>query len=198
MHGLGRRVDDRWLFRDLAFDLDDGDVLWVHGPSGAGKSQLLRRIAGLVDGPGTVRWNGDDQASVAPPAWRRRVTYVGPELPRGLAPTGHALRARVRSLAHHAHDRDDPVALAATWGLPPAAFDRPLAQLSSGEAQRLWLALVLAGGPELLLLDEPTRALDPDATAAVEASLASRTALWITHDPAQGERVASQRLSVGG
>lgn len=198
VHGLGRRLDTRWLFRDLAFDLPDGDVLWIQGPSGSGKSQLLQRVAGLVPGPGTVRWNDHDAETTPAPRWRRRVTYVAPELPRGIARDGRTLQARIEALATHDGPRHDPVALAASWGLEADAFDRPLHQLSSGEAQRLWLALVLAGDPELLLLDEPTRALDPGATAAVEAALAGRTALWVTHDPAQGERVATARLSLGG
>lgn len=196
-HGLGLQLDQRWLFRDLSLDLEAGQILWVRGPSGSGKSQLLRRLAGLVDGPGTVTLKGRSQHEIDPPTWRRQVCYVAPELPRQLAATGDALRARIEGLAAQQGAGDDPVRLAEAWGLPPRAWQQPLAQLSSGEGQRLWLAVVLARRPKVLLLDEPTRALDPEATAAVESSLAGRSAVWVSHDPAQGERVASAQLSLG-
>ena len=49
----------------------------------------------------------------------------------------------------------------------------------------------------MLLLDEPTSALDPDAVAAVEADLAGRTALIVTHDRAQAERLGARVLEIG-
>jgi putative ABC transport system ATP-binding protein len=196
-HDLSLQLESRTLFEGVSFELPEGDVLWVRGPSGSGKSQLLRLIAGLVGGGGRVSWRGDDRDRTDPTRWRRRVSYVAPELPRGVAATGVELRARVEGLHAQRGVDGDPVGLAEGWGLGADAWERPLSQLSSGEAQRLWLALVLSRRPEVLLLDEPTRALDPDATAAVESSLAGHTALWVSHDPAQGARVAAGEVSLG-
>jgi len=68
--------------------------------------------------------------------------------------------------------------------------------LSGGEAQRAALAVAVSRKPTVLLLDEPTSALDPATMAEVEASLAGQTAIWVTHDDAQAERLGGRRLSL--
>jgi len=199
-HGLGRCIEGRWLFRDLALELPAGATLWVRGPSGAGKTQLLRRLARLVDGPGTLHLQGRAATAIDVRTWRAEVTYVGqrPPLADGGAGSGHDLRQRVASLGvQAARDATDPVPLAQRWGLPPARWEQPLSTLSGGELQRLWLAVALSRRPTVLLLDEPTASLDEEATRTVEASLAQRTVILTTHDEAQGARIADRQLSLG-
>lgn len=198
--GLGRELGGRWLFRGLDLSVPAGHSLWVQGPSGAGKSQLLRRLARLVPGPGELWLRGQPASAVPVRSWRASVTYVGqrPPLADAGTDTGFALRDRVAQLAaQQGRVTDDPVALAASWGLPSQAWERPIRTLSGGELQRLWLAIAVARRPDVLLLDEPTAAVDPDATRAIEATLADRTVVWTTHDPRQGERVADAHLALG-
>jgi len=57
---------------------------------------------------------------------------------------------------------DDPVSLAQDWGLPPRVWHEEWAQASGGEAQRAMLAIAVALKPNVLLLDEPTRSIEPD------------------------------------
>ena len=167
-----------------------GECVALSGPSGAGKSLLLRAIADLDPSDGEVSLDGTAREAVTAPAWRRQVTYVAAESAWWDDRVG----------AHF----DDPAAavpLARLLGLPAAAVDWSVARLSTGERQRLALARALALSPKVLLLDEPTAALDPEATAAVEAVLRQRLGqggaiLLVTHDAAQARRLANRGFRV--
>jgi ABC-type multidrug transport system ATPase subunit len=83
----------------------------------------------------------------------------------------------------------------AALGLPAALLDTAIERLSTGERQRLALVRSLAGQPRVLLLDEPTAALDPGSVARVESLLASCLAdgmavLIVTHSAEQARRLA--------
>ena len=193
---LASRIGGRVLFEDVSFTLGSGDVLGVSGPSGSGKTRLLRALCGL-DAPfaGTVTLDGADLASLGPSTWRRRVLYV-PQTPPVFPGTPADLQAEVAGWGE-ASSGPDPHALAVEWGLPDAAWTERWSTLSGGERQRAALAIALGRGPDVLLLDEPTSALDPAAAAAVERSLTGRTAVWVSHDPRQLDRVAGARLELG-
>jgi ABC-type multidrug transport system ATPase subunit len=193
---LGRAVGGRTLFDDVSFDVAEG-LLWIRGPSGSGKTELLRRVAELVEGAGTVSLDGVTAGAMGLPVWRSRVVYV-PQSPPRLASTGADAWERVRGLSvQQSRPFDDPRALAASWHLRPGAWDQPMRQLSGGEAQRLWLAVCLATRPDAVLLDEPTSALDPEAVAAVEASLTGRLGLLVTHSVEQGSRLCAAERALG-
>ena len=98
---------------------------------------------------------------------------------------------------------DDEVAsLLASVALDRSFAEREATELSGGEAQRMCLARTLTTRPSVLLADEPTSSLDPEATAHLESlalNLASggTTVVWVTHDPQQGERLADHHLRLG-
>ena len=189
--GLSLRLAGRSLFDGLGFTLADGDVLGVRGPSGSGKTRLLRILASLdLPDAGSVTLDGRDWAAWGLARWRTQVAWVPQDAP-ALAGCPADSLARIRELAAVRPVEVDPDAV----GLGDA-WSRPWAELSGGERQRAHLLLALATGPRVLLLDEPTSALDPDATAAVEALVAGRTAVWVTHDTAQADRVADHLLEL--
>jgi ABC-type iron transport system FetAB ATPase subunit len=190
----GRRV----VLRGIELRVEAGEVVALVGPSGAGKSSLLRSLVRL-DEPagGRVLVDGRDAAGLEPCELRRRVGLVAQ------APV--MLPGDVR--ANLAYGLEAPLeatlaaALAAT-GLDAGFMDREARALSGGEAARVAVARALTRDPGVLLLDEPTAALDRAAAAPVEAlvrSLADRglAILIVTHDEAQAARVADARLEVG-
>lgn len=181
-HGLGP-VDLR---------LDGGACAAVTGPSGAGKSTLLRAIADLDPADGTVTLDGVERNAVPAPVWRARVGYLAAE-------SGWWADA----VGAHFHDRDAVIPLLECLSLPAEALDWEVLRLSTGEKQRLALARLLEGAPRVLLLDEPTAALDADTKAAAEALIAERCAagaiaLIVTHDAAQARRLAQRFFRMDG
>ena len=174
----------------INLDVADGECVAIAGASGAGKSRLLRALADLDPCVGDVRLDGQGWRDMSAPDWRRQVSYVAAE-PAWWSP--------------RVDDHFDDIA-ALHDGLARLRLDArfahaPLAELSTGERQRLSLLRALSRHPRVLLLDEPTSALDSDARDAVEALLTEQLAngvstLLVTHDAAQAERLASRTLHV--
>ncbi len=197
---LGLAFEGRVLFEGLVVRVREGETVAVRGPSGSGKTSLLRILAGLQPiQQGEVTLDGQTPGALGWPTWRRKVRYHAQKVPN-FGGTPRDLLTEVGSLRSWIGaglGPDDPVARAQRWLLPAEAWDRPWNRLSVGEQQRILLALSMTAEPRVLLLDEPTAALDGDVAAAVERDLKGRAALWITHDDGQAERVADRVLHVG-
>ena len=178
------------------FDLSvaAGTCVAISGPSGAGKSLLLRMIADFDPNQGEVWLDGRERRSWTAPAWRRQAVYAAAE------PGWWAERVA----EHFAPAQKEATrALLPALGLPPAMMDAALTQLSTGERQRLALIRALVLESPMLLLDEPTGALDPEATACVEDVLRARLArgtviLMVTHSIEQAARVGQRTLRMAG
>src|ERR1700694_4750742 len=161
----------------------------ITGPSGSGKSLFLRMIADLDPNEGTVWLNGRERASIPAPEWRKQATYASAE-------SGWWADMVIEHYA--VNRRSEVAALAARLGLRADVLDAPVAQLSTGEKQRLSLVRALLPSPPVLLLDEPTGPLDEQSVVRVEALLRERMAtgtsiVLVTHDPNQAGRLGSQR-----
>ncbi|HIG10995.1 MAG TPA: ABC transporter ATP-binding protein [Planctomycetes bacterium] len=195
--GLQRTVGGRTLFADLDFEVAEGQVLCVRGASGAGKTLFLRQLAGLDPlEAGELSLDGRSPQEWGPQAWRAEVLYIPQQAPI-LAGTPAEFAAQLLHLhAQRQRSGDDPRTLAAGWGLAQTAWDQTWRTLSVGERQRALLATLLARRPRVLLLDEPTAALDPDALERVEESLAAETCVWVTHHPEQAARRATSILDL--
>lgn len=175
----------------LSFTVPGGECLAVEGPSGCGKTRLLRAIADLDPARGYVFLEGAERGEMSAPAWRRRVRYVASE-PGWWDETVRPQLADVEKAAR----------MLSVLGLEDSVLDRPVPSLSSGERQRLAIVRALAGEPRVLLLDEPTAALDQEAAALVEElikfqMLAGRCILLVSHDAGQIARLAHARLLLG-
>jgi iron complex transport system ATP-binding protein len=149
----------------VSFTLEQGEWVTLIGPNGAGKSTLVRAIAGLVAHSGTISLDGQSIRKLGRREVARRVAVVPqvPLMPNGMAIREYVLLGRTPYVSYAGREgRRDHAAVEqalARLDLVPLA-DRELGTLSGGERQRAVLARALAQEAPLLLLDEPTTALD--------------------------------------
>ena len=188
----GNRVE---ALRQVQLHLASGEMAAVVGPSGSGKTTLLnilgcldRPTAGryLLDGPPVERMTARQQALVR----NRKIGLIFQQfhlLPGLSAEENAALPLTFRGIPlrqrrEAARQALEQVGLGARWGHRPG-------ELSGGQQQRVAIARVLCADPSVVLADEPTGNLDPEAAAAVMDILcglhrAGKTVVIITHDAA--------------
>ncbi|MGW3118016.1 thiol reductant ABC exporter subunit CydD [Streptomyces sp. NPDC001107] len=179
---------------DVSFAVEPGETVALVGPSGAGKSTLLNALLGFVrPTEGRVRVGGADLAEVDLEQWRSRIAWV-PQRPHLFAGT---IAENVRLVRPDADDTAVRRALSDAGALDfvdalPAGVETVLGEdgagLSAGQRQRLALARAFLADRPVLLLDEPTAALDGAAEAevveAVRRLAVGRTVLLVVHRPA--------------
>jgi len=164
--GLCHRVPGRVLFTDLDLDLRAGRVTAVVGPNGAGKSTLLRLLAGLEPPQaGQVRLGDDDLRTLPARQRARRLAYLPQRtsLPHDLPVRELVLIGRAPYLPAFGPPApaDDAAVDAALRQVDLQGLaERGAGTLSGGEFQRVMLARMLASEARVLVLDEPTAALD--------------------------------------
>jgi phosphate transport system ATP-binding protein len=193
--------------RSVTLPIRQGEVLALIGPSGCGKTTLLRSLNRLTEltpetsYSGRITLDGVDTATMEPTALRKRVTMVFQQpnpFPMSVFDNvAYVLREQARRRPRR-RDLHGPVhdALARAGLLDEVAdnLGHPALRLSGGQQQRLCIARALAANPEVLLLDEPCSALDPQSTRVIEdliVRLRDEVAIVIvTHNLQQAYRVA--------
>lgn len=198
--------------RGISLDVAPARITAIIGPSGCGKSTFLRslnrmndRIAGIRT-EGRILFQGMDiyAPQVDPVALRRRIGMVFQRpvvFPMSIfdnvayAPRIHRLERNAAGMWTRVERslRD-----AGLWDEVKDRLRRPAAALSGGQQQRLAIARALAVDPEVILLDEPTSAVDPVATSRIEdtlARLAGRfTIVLVTHNLGQAARISQHTV----
>jgi putative ABC transport system ATP-binding protein len=189
----GRRILD-----GASIQVRPGEAVAIQGPSGSGKSTLARALATLVEtDAGTVLLDGQDAREIDPTRFRTHVAFLAqqPAMFEGTVRenlgVGPALHGK--SLGD-ARARDLILAV----GLDEPILPREARTLSGGEKQRVALARALANESEVLLLDEPTAALDPEAGERIVALLRELCArglsvVMVTHVEAHARALGGTR-----
>ncbi len=205
--GIGRRNPkaDGWLIRDVSLTLNPGDRLGILGPSGAGKTVLLRALAFLdpLDS-GSIRWRGRSISGDAVPAYRSRVIYLHqrPALLDGSVEDNLRLPFSLEAHRERRFDAGRVIDWLGRLRRDRGFLAKPSRDLSGGEAQVVGLLRALQLDPAVLLLDEPTAAMDPDTTQIVEGLLdawrtadsSGRALVWVSHDRDQAHRMTDRQL----
>ena len=158
------------VLRGVSLRLERGQVTAVMGRNGAGKTTLLRAIAGLIHPVrGTIRFSipGIEESRY------RHLAFVAQDPSSMLY---HASpRDEIRDVLRGTGRSGDVEATLMEWNLMDVAHRDPR-DLSVGERQRVALAAMLCGAPELILLDEPTRGMDAGTKDLLVANLCRRAA----------------------
>lgn len=180
----------------VGLDIHAGEIFGLLGPNGAGKSTLVRQLTGLLrPDSGSIELFGHDLVR-RPELAARLLAYLGQEstaLDDLTVALAAETTARLRGLPAAAA-RAERDAVLGELGLDRLA-DRPLRRLSGGERRLACVAAALVGERPLLVLDEPTTAMDPVARRAVWAAVDRRraergaTVLLVTHNVVEAETV---------
>jgi ABC-2 type transport system ATP-binding protein len=200
IEGLVKRYGERIVLDGVSLSVDRGELVALVGPNGAGKTTTVEIVEGYRrrDG-GTVRVLGEDPGSGGP-GLRARVGLMLQG--GGIDPRAEPRETLDQYGRFHADPRDTNELLDLV-GLRAVARTR-FRRLSGGERQRLGLALALVGRPEVLVLDEPTSGMDPEARATTRAIVSELRAagaaiLLTSHDLGEVERMADRvAVLVGG
>jgi ABC-type Fe3+/spermidine/putrescine transport system ATPase subunit len=196
--GVRRRRGPKFVLDVEELSIEHGEILSILGPSGSGKSTLLE-VVGLVEQPdeGVVLFEGTE-VSPRSRAHRLRITTLLQSVPLFSGTVAHNVEYPLRLRGLSATDRlrrvDEVLKLVDMEG----SADRPVAQLSGGEAQRVGLARAIASRPNLLLLDEPLAHSDEPLRERLALTL-KRIAkdwgfsiVWVTHDRSEALRIADR------
>ena len=191
LSAVHRRFGDVVAVDDVSLEVRPGETVALLGPNGAGKTTLLEMVLGLLrPDRGAIRVLGASTEKATAGG------HVGAMLQEGGLPPG-ARVAELVDLVRRLYPR--PMALEDVLrltGLEPLA-GRRVERLSGGEQQRVRLALALAGHPELLVLDEPTAAMDVGGRRAFWPAVrgyvaGGRSLVFATHRLEEADEVADR------
>ena len=221
---LGHSYGVRTLFKNISFNIEEGDKIGVIGVNGTGKSTLLRDIATGESSEGKITKNGTCVIEYLPqdPAFDPDATVLE-QVFRGESPQLDVVRRYEEAVQQAAAEPENKAArqklLAMqqemdckfAWQMESEAkavldklgitdLQQPMKELSGGQRKRVALAGVLVRPSDLLILDEPTNHMDNETVAWLEEVLQKRKGalLMVTHDRYFFDRVVNRTLEIDG
>lgn len=197
------RNDDTWLLRETSLCLQPADRVVLTGPSGGGKTVLLRALASLDPlESGQLLWRGAPLLGSGVPEFRCQVIYLHqkPVLLEGSVEHNLRLPYSLQMHREAAYDHSLMVKQLSQMARGADFLDLPVRTLSGGESQLVAVLRAVQLKPVVLLLDEPTAALDENGTRAIEQLIldwyekipGQRAFIWVSHDRQQAKRVATR------
>ncbi|HEX6976631.1 MAG TPA: ABC transporter ATP-binding protein [Vicinamibacterales bacterium] len=189
-----KRFSDNVAVDALSMRIARGEAVALLGPNGSGKTTTLKMAAGLIKPSGGSVTVGEPPLAPWAPDARRAISFLPQRVAFPEALTGREVVDFYRQLRGIAAERSQAVLRFASLN---GAGERAVGTYSGGMVQRLGLAVAMLPESDVLLLDEPTAALDPDGLAAfyavIEARQAEgRTILFTSHHVGDVERLADR------
>jgi iron complex transport system ATP-binding protein len=162
---VGVARGDRMVVTDVSLEIPRGAWVCLIGPNGAGKTTLLHALAALIPHTGRVMFGERELSRMGRRDRAQQIALVqqDSQLPAGMRVADYVMLGRTPYISYFGREgREDRAVVGDVLDQLDlrALSDRPLAHLSGGERQRVVVARALAQSPSLLLLDEPTTALD--------------------------------------
>ena len=184
----------------IAQEIPAGSITKIYGPSGSGKTTLLKVIAGLAKAEkGKIRVNDiswlDTEKGIAISPQQRKVGFVFQQ---------YALFPNMTVLQHLRYATNDEIWIKQllTIGKLETFADQKPAYLSGGQQQRLAILRAMATKPQILLMDEPFSALDPDMKKELVRNLLliwkeqGTTVLIVSHNPQELEGIFQREIYI--
>ena len=187
VHNLTLQYDGHTLFKDVSFEVASGNTCCIVGPSGCGKSSLFGAMLGFVSPQqGTIAIDGTVVDSESVWQLRHNIASVTQEPDLGLQTTLECIQRpfAYKANVHLKWNEDSVRSYFDRFKLPVKLLDKSAAELSGGEKQRVAIIIALLLARPVLLLDEPSSALDKDSRRILKEVLADldKTILCISHD----------------
>jgi len=183
---------------DVAFEVNQGEILALLGPSGCGKSTLLSLIAGLeIPDKGEIYWNGVSLANIPPHLRKFGLMFQDFALFPHMNVYANVAFGLKMARMDNAKIDQRIIEMLSLVGLPDFS-NRDVNTLSGGEQQRIALARALAPHPRLLMLDEPLGSLDRNLRERLVVDLQNilsrmnQTAIYVTHDQEEAFVIADR------
>ena len=185
--GVSKSFDGKEVLKDVTLSFEAGKTVCIRGRSGIGKTTLLRIIAGLTaPDSGTV--------TGAP----EKIAFVVQE--ERLC-DDYSAAGNIRLVTGRSMPKELMLQHLTELELADSAF-LPVRSLSGGMRRRVAIARAICAGPELVLLDEPFKGLDPDLKLKVieyiKRHTAGKTVICVTHDPAEAEQMGGRVVDLDG
>lgn len=197
-HNLSKQFEDIWAVDGLDLNIQDGEVLALLGPNGAGKTTTIRMLTSVLQPTKGEAWVAGYDVVKEPKKVRAAV---------GVLTEQHGLYGRMPARDYldffgqiyglATEDRQERVNhLLSEFGLSQVSGHR-IEEYSKGMRQKLALARALLHNPPVLLLDEPTSAMDPESAHLVRDAIrdlrsASRAIIICTHNLSEAEELADK------
>jgi ABC-type Mn2+/Zn2+ transport system ATPase subunit len=167
-------LNNQKIIENLSFEVKKGETLVVLGPNGAGKTTLLRALLGIVPYSGEVTWNVKNTSYLPPNELMQRKEILPLTVEEFYSLKDVSRKKIFQSLK--------------SVGLEENLFKNRIANLSTGQFQRLGIAWSLVDNPDTLLFDEPTSGIDIGGTETIYSLLhefwekQNLTIILVTHD----------------
>lgn len=191
--GLTKRYDGKTVVDDVSFSVEEGEIFAILGPNGAGKTTTVESIAGLrIPESGRIQVFGFDPITEATEIRGR----LGVQLQESSFQDRVRAREVLETFASFYPDPLDVGSLLERLGLSDKA-DTLYSHLSGGQQQRVSIAVALVGRPQVVILDELTTGLDPQARRETwglveELQDSGVTIVLVTHFMEEAERLADR------